>query len=445
MGEKIQLDQENKAILIFDKKRNTWENRSMSISAMFTVYKHGRFTGYHIYFKYAGKKNFFKEEKVQILNKIKNINIKKLDIYVAGKIIRTALGLDEFEKGYYRLYIKDGTIFTQNIELKSRQYKDIFAYYYKLAEYAGTIAEEKSPLYFLAKNYERIAPLSDDSNSVLIDYLQGVCKPITDEELLLLPFDFNQSQIRAIDTALKNKISIIEGPPGTGKTQTILNMIANIIYHGKNCAVVSNNNTAIDNVYEKLSEEKLSFIAATLGRQANVRQFFESDQNGELSSFLEQNEEPITPKSLSKITKLSGQMKKIQDTEVETSILESQLTDIQNEKRHYDNISDDTLIINQRLSSKDYMSFITHLEKQKKLWFYERWILGIKFKIKIELLDVNILLSNAEKLYYQSRINEISSKIELNKEFLEKHNKEQVGKELKSLYRLLLNNFLRMH
>ena len=92
------------------------------------------------------------------------------------------------------------------------------------------IAEEESPLYFLSQNYKRITP---SSNSVLIDYLQGECKPISDEELMLLPFDFNQSQVRAIDTALKNKISIIEGPPGTGKTQTILNLIANIICQWK--------------------------------------------------------------------------------------------------------------------------------------------------------------------------------------------------------------------
>ena len=76
-------------------------------------------------------------------------------------------------------------------------------------------------------------------------------------------------------------------------------------------------------------------------------------------------------------------MKKIQDTEVETSILESQLIDIQNEKRHYDNFSDDALIINQRLSSNDYMAFITRLEKPKKLGFFERWILGRKFKVRI--------------------------------------------------------------
>ncbi|WP_189022528.1 AAA domain-containing protein [Paenibacillus albidus] len=36
------------------------------------------------------------------------------------------------------------------------------------------------------------------------------------------------SQKIALDQAFRSKISIIEGPPGTGKTQTILNILANL-------------------------------------------------------------------------------------------------------------------------------------------------------------------------------------------------------------------------
>lgn len=60
--------------------------------------------------------------------------------------------------------------------------------------------------------------------------MQGECNPVDNTGLLIVPFDFNQSQINAIDKALKSKISVIEGPPGTGKTQTILNLIANIFF-----------------------------------------------------------------------------------------------------------------------------------------------------------------------------------------------------------------------
>ena len=65
------------------------------------------------------------------------------------------------------------------------------------------------------------------------------------------------------------KLVLIEGPPGTGKTQTILNIIANIIRNGQTVAVVSNNNAATENVYEKLQKYHLDYLCAKLGKRDN--------------------------------------------------------------------------------------------------------------------------------------------------------------------------------
>ena len=441
MGQKIEIDKENQTIQLFSSKKQEWEDKTMSVSAMFIASHYGNVTGYDIYFNGADKKFFYKEENVRILHKVKNININKHDVYADGVKVN-ATKLEQYEKGYYR-YTEKKTFFTRNIELKSNKYKDIFTYFKKLAEYAGTIAENDSPLSFLSQNYSRLSNLPP--NSVLLDYLQGECKPNNFNSKIMLPFDFNQSQVKAIDKALKNNISVIEGPPGTGKSQTILNLIANIIYAGKNCAVISNNNTAIDNIYEKLDDEHLAFIAASLGNSTNVKAFFESDRSAELSSFLEQKEQPITSNDHKRIDELSTRMKKIQDLEVETCVLELQLIEIQNEKKHYDNFSDEAIIINQKLTSNKYMSLITRLQDSRKLGFFERWILNFKFKVKITSVDINVLLLNAEKLYYQTRISDLSKKIAFNKEFLESHNKDQVGKELKFLYRKLLENHISKH
>ena len=441
MGQKIPLDKDNIAVLLYSKAKRKWEERTYAVTSMYSAYYYGNFTGYNIYFKGLGGKYFYKKDNVKFLDKIGDINIEKQDVYVDGAIVN-AIKLHQFEKGYYRVYFGKSSLFTRKIRLESNKHKDILKYYYKLANYAGAIAEEKSPLFFLSQNYKRISP---SNNSVLFDYLKGECNPINKERSIAVPFDFNQSQITAIETALKHKITIIEGPPGTGKTQTILNLIASIIYNGMNCAVVSNNNTAIDNIYEKLSEENLSFIAASLGRRTKVDQFFECDHNGELPKFLEEKEREFKRNDSLRINILRSEMKKIQDTEVETSILESQLIDIKNEKRHHENVSDDPLIINQRLSSTDYLAFISRLEKPKKIRFIERWILGRKFKVKIAAHDVNVLLNNAEKLYYQTKDSELTRKIESGNNYIEKHKKELVARELKNLYRIFLENSIRIH
>ena len=93
---------------------------------------------------------------------------------------------------------------------------------------------------------------------------------------IIAPFSSNKSQIDAIRNALENNISVIQGPPGTGKTQTILNIIANLLIRGKSVAVVSGNNEATRNVYEKLAKEKLGSLCATLGNKENIVAFFES-------------------------------------------------------------------------------------------------------------------------------------------------------------------------
>ena len=441
MGQKLEIDKENQTVLLFSTRKQEWEDKTLSVSVMYQASHYGNVSGYDIYFNGSDKKFFYKEENVRILQKVKNININKHDVYAEGVKVN-ATKLELFEKGYYR-YTDKKPFFTRNIELRSNKYKDIFTYFTNLAEYAGIIAEKNSPLSFLSQNYKRIS--NELPNSVLIDYLQGEFRPNNYKGQMILPFDFNQSQVKAIDAALKNNISVIEGPPGTGKTQTILNLIASIIYVGKNCAVISNNNTAIDNIYEKLEEEHLAFIAASLGKRDNVLEFFESDRSTELSVFLEQKEQPLTSNDPKRIDELSVLMKKIQDMEVETCVLESQLIEIQNEQRHYDNFSDEAITINQKLSSGKYMSLIIRLQDSRKLGFFERWILKFKFRIITTSVDINTLLLNAEKLYYRTRISELSKKIASNKEFLKSQDKEQTAKELKSLYRKLLESHIRVH
>ncbi len=120
-------------------------------------------------------------------------------------------------------------------------------------------------------------------DSVLAAFLSGKYERecVEKNTSIVYPFGFNLSQKKAVDNALCNPISIIEGPPGTGKTQTILNIIANAVMRGESVAVVSSNNSATANVLEKLKKYGVDFIAAPLGSSANREAFIES-QNSNL-------------------------------------------------------------------------------------------------------------------------------------------------------------------
>lgn len=130
----------------------------------------------------------------------------------------------------------------------------------------------------LAKQYDKVQFVSDET--VLATYLNpGLFKPQTyAKRRLIYPFGSNASQLKAVQKAFEHSVSVIQGPPGTGKTQTILNIIANILVAGKTVLVVSNNNSATDNVLEKLIKYEFDFLAAPLGNSDNKQRFIESQE-----------------------------------------------------------------------------------------------------------------------------------------------------------------------
>lgn len=73
----------------------------------------------------------------------------------------------------------------------------------------------------------------------------------TSEDEILSVVDMDESQRHAIQKALNSKVSVITGPPGTGKTQMIVNLLANAVYQGKSVLVASKNNKAVDNIKDR--------------------------------------------------------------------------------------------------------------------------------------------------------------------------------------------------
>jgi hypothetical protein len=71
---------------------------------------------------------------------------------------------------------------------------------------------------------------------------------------LLAPLPADSSQMAAIASAEREKDFIIIGPPGTGKSQTISNLIAHLLGKGKTVLFVSEKTAALDVVYRRLAD-----------------------------------------------------------------------------------------------------------------------------------------------------------------------------------------------
>lgn len=68
------------------------------------------------------------------------------------------------------------------------------------------------------------------------------------------PLPSDSSQLAAVMAAAKGKDFVLIGPPGTGKSQTISNMIAQSIAQGRRVLFVSEKIAALDVVYRRLRE-----------------------------------------------------------------------------------------------------------------------------------------------------------------------------------------------
>jgi very-short-patch-repair endonuclease len=88
--------------------------------------------------------------------------------------------------------------------------------------------------------------------------------PVLQPELPALICDADSSQHSALIDALRGKNLVIEGPPGTGKSQTISNLIAEALARGRTVLFVSDKLAALQVVRDRLEERGMGAFCLEL-------------------------------------------------------------------------------------------------------------------------------------------------------------------------------------
>lgn len=112
-------------------------------------------------------------------------------------------------------------------------------------------------------------------------------------------FNCDEDQ-QKVTTLISQESLIIQGPPGTGKSQTISNTIFKFLELNKTILVISEKKAALDVIYSKLKEKKLSILSLLITSTENNQEIFKSLKNTWIYFENFQIENQVTPLKNSK-------------------------------------------------------------------------------------------------------------------------------------------------
>lgn len=354
------------------------------------------------------------------------IDLGEKGLYINNRHITQAAALLRFsdEKHcFYHIVYQNG--YYENLEGKqvyvtrtpiNQNGGSTWDYLNKLAAETSLLTDDNISI--LSKQYQKVDVKRD--NVPLAQYLGSKSKLDTHKmpKQLYYPFGCNASQKAAVEAALTHQVSIIQGPPGTGKTQTILNIIANLLMQNKTVLVVSNNNSAVENVAEKLEKESLGFIVAQLGSAQNRDAFFNNQPScPAMDNWLLEDKSAVKErckKALAEVSKgFEGQL---QQAKLQAEHAALQLEREHNEKLCASNESEGWL--RNRASSsllKLLHSYQLLNEGQKAvgIWYKLKWSLRMGMRMFSFLKKPSSrVVAELEAAYYDARLREIENELE---------------------------------
>lgn len=137
--------------------------------------------------------------------------------------------------------------------------------------------ESNKPLY---KLFEQLHDLTANTSSLLPGRISG---NFQSKKL-------NESQQQAVNAILQNKeITIVHGPPGTGKTTTLIEAVIELIKSGEKVLVSAPSNTAVDNICKGLIQQGVKLLRVGNASKADEL-IFPHTPEGRLNNSKQQKE-----------------------------------------------------------------------------------------------------------------------------------------------------------
>ena len=156
----------------------------------------------------------------------------------------------------------DPVEFSENFDKNEKEYIDLI----KGNFHNGELVNTRPKIFFLSRNSQRgveealeaihLADIEGKLNVPLKAFFgRNKSRGSTTKEVNLVVFDrtkINIDQMRVVYNSMINHVTYVKGPPGTGKTETIFNVLLSAYANDKTVLVCSNNNHPVDDIYKKM-------------------------------------------------------------------------------------------------------------------------------------------------------------------------------------------------
>jgi len=123
-----------------------------------------------------------------------------------------------------------------------------------------------------ATKNKAFAQLNEQESSQTNSFAGFGSKKIKEDKITITPLEFSDSQKQVIEAIKSNTLVTVFGPPGTGKSQTIVNLVSHLVGSGQTVLVASRMDKAVDVVSERLNSFGAHFLCLRAGKSDYQKQ-----------------------------------------------------------------------------------------------------------------------------------------------------------------------------
>lgn len=193
---------------------------------------------------------------------------------------------DHFREDYFKIS------FSPAINIKQRKPRFFEKLTDSIIKYSDENKVEAKLFNLLVRN-----PESSGNNSYtkpnyfkdeLFETYKDKVKSLNGEEdfSVFFPLPFNKEQKQIYENYLKNRLTVVTGPPGTGKSHTIVNILCSLLAQGKRVLVTAQTDKALESLLDKIPETFDDLIFTKIQLETNQNRFSLEKSIGNISKIL---------------------------------------------------------------------------------------------------------------------------------------------------------------